>query len=381
MANSIESTWVSLVETLKKPIKEGTMLDMIQQSLESLRIAISESKIGETLRRLIEDSTTFLTLHGAELIDTISGLASTLITLLPSIQRFAEITSKLVGFLSEIPAPIMAIVGTFIMMRRFLPIASLTAFTLSLRTAQIEATRLRIETMALMGPGMIGVQKFAVKTASTLTVLRTQFLSTGAAAQMAANVGIFAIVSGMMAIVSGTGMWSKALGVLAIAFALLAAKMYFAAGAMSVLTFGMAAVAGASAMLAMYVAMREQISDIETPELPSGMGGTPTAYASGGLVKETGAALIHKGEYVLPKNEIFRIPSYQVGGFVSKTGMAFLHKDEYVVPTSKVANITPSSIGGNTEINSYNYDYRTITIYDPNKQDILRALREAGVNG
>jgi uncharacterized membrane-anchored protein YjiN (DUF445 family) len=72
------------------------------------------------------------------------------------------------------------------------------------------------------------------------------------------------------------------------------------------------------------------------------------------------------------------IPKYESGGYVKNTGLALVHKDEYIVP-KYYAPSQPTQIKSPTkEPTTNNYDYRTINIFDPNKMDLRREMRELG---
>ena len=49
-----------------------------------------------------------------------------------------------------------------------------------------------------------------------------------------------------------------------------------------------------------------------------------------------------------------RVPAFQAGGLVKETGLALVHKDEYIVPApGSAAAIEPAELTGQTVINYY----------------------------
>jgi TP901 family phage tail tape measure protein len=273
-----------------------------------------------------------------------------------------------------------------------------------------------------------GLQQATQKTTVATKGLGSAFLATGMAAQIAAQMGMFAFMSGLMAIVSSKTLVTRALGAIAAAFGIATIAMIAwkgMSGPMGWKTLVIGTIASAAAVGAMISQQNE--SKKEMDKLYNTSSTSTDSYASGGFVEKTGLALIHKDEYVIPREsspimtfrkpemvkatglaylkkddyvvpvkstaispivsiintEVMKkagkaIPKYESGGYVKNTGLALVHKDEYIVPKYYAQN-APAQIKQPTkEPTTNNYDYRTINIFDPNKMDLKREMRELG---
>jgi TP901 family phage tail tape measure protein len=336
MGESLQSTWTKLMETLTRPVKTGTVLAEIQKAIQTLTTAVSESTLPATLRTWVEESADFLQKHGVALITTLANLAMALRDMLPSMEVFASMTANVLRVISKLPSWLFMAVGAFVMMRRFIPVTELIAFGKTIQQLRITipgyAASLQTLTAANANVGVS--ERLAAQNA---TVLGTAFEMTGLKAQLVAQVGLFAFISGLMVLVTSRSAITKTLGAIAAGLGAIALVLAVIKGLQgNWLALGMALGAGALAVAAMASQQAELKSEFENPKLPK----------------------------------------YQTGGKITKTGLAIVHRDEYIIPKyyAQAEPLKSSAIPAQT----VNYDYRTIYIYDPSKLDLQRALAEAG---
>lgn len=368
MAKSIGSIFVQLREAIFAPLKDEELMAGLAAAMSTLKTAISEGGLGTELANLIKVSILFVTDHGPNLIRMGIDFMGVLMDLAPVAQMLATKFMGFLAILTKLQPWMMMAIGTFVLMAKILPIKQIIIISTAIRAFQFQmasaaatakmsgatvqtslyqwtsgsyqasgamaglSTQTKLAGASatgssaqfmMMNTTMKASGLHALTLRQRLALLKTGFMATGMAAQLAATMGMFAFITGMMAIATSSDGWVRALGGIAIAVAALAMAMFLLGSATALVTAGVSAVAAGFAMGAFILQQKQMEEDMDARlnEYEGAYGS-----ATGGRVLTTGWRNIHEGEYILPKETFAQVRPENDENIVSNV------ENKYILP-------------------------------------------------
>jgi len=206
----------------------------------------------------------------------------------------------------------------------------------------------------VMGMKLKTTSTGALTLGSKLRVVNATIIQTGIVSQIAASLGIMALMSGFMMIITNSDSTVRAISAISIALGLatiaaMAFQSMIPGGGWAVLALGLAAMAATT--LAMKAQMDQANRDMEASMEEYGS-------AQGGHVLSTGMRYIHKDEFIVPKEHIAKVND----------------QDQLFAKASGRSGGTTNNKNTSTVTN----DNRTINIYQVRQYELERALIASG---